>query len=70
MRRESHYSTRRLNVCRDLEEKHGRNFYHRGFPIREAYEKEESGSHPPEEIRPAANGGLWLGDPDIDALDQ
>ncbi len=62
-------STGWLNVCRELEEKHGRNFYHRGFPIEKRY-MEEVLTHNTKNVRPAANGGLWLGDPDIDALER
>ena len=58
-----------VNVCTELEEKHGRRFYHRGFPV-EMRNIEEKWTRVRKVIRPAANAGLWLGDPDVDALER
>ena len=62
-------STGWFNVCAELEEKHGRRFYHRGFPM-EKCNMEEVVTSSSKTVRPAANGGLWLGDPDVDALER
>lgn len=62
-------STGWINVCTLLAEKHGRRFYHRGFPLEkrlpseEWTEEETSG-------RVVVNAGLWLGDPDVDAMER
>jgi len=56
-----------LNVCRELEEAHGVPFYHRGFPPGERWKDcqiEEQVVHG----KVVVNAGLWLGDPDVDAL--
>ncbi len=62
-------STEWVNVCAELEEKHGRRFYHRGFPV-EMRNIEEKWTREEKTVRPAANAGLWLGDPDVDALER
>jgi hypothetical protein len=62
-------STSWVNVCRELKEKHGRTFYHRGFPM-EMRNLEEKWTRKKKVVRPAANAGLWLGDPDVDALER
>ena len=62
-------STGWVNVCTQLEEKHGRQFYHRGFPV-EMRNIEEKWTRTRKAIRTAANAGLWLGDPDVDALER
>ena len=58
-----------LNVCALLEEKDGRPFFARGFPVEERRTNEQwqfaTGI-----VRPVVNAGLWLGDPDIDALER
>lgn len=56
-----------LNVCAYLEEEHGRTFYHRGFPLTKRFLAEEHRTER-RRIHTVANAGLWLGDPDIDAL--
>jgi len=60
-------STGWINVCKLIEEKHGRTFHHRGFPLEMRYE-DEVWTLEKRSIRPVVNAGLWLGDPDIDAL--
>lgn len=55
------------NVCDVLEEKHGVRFYARGYPPARRWNdgvitKQGDG------VVPAVNAGLWLNDPDIDAL--
>jgi hypothetical protein len=60
-------STGWLNVCSELEEVRGVPFYHRGFPPGERWTDsvvEEGVSR----ARVVVNAGLWLGDPDVDAL--
>lgn len=65
-----------FNVCSALKEKHGVEFYARGFPPSKRWEEglvtSEIGSFKDESNgnyrRVAVNGGLWLNDPDIDAL--
>lgn len=61
-------STGWVNVCRLLEEKHGRTFYHRGFPLEKRIE--ESWTERKTTAAPVASAGLWLGDPDVDALER
>ena len=58
-----------FNVCSMLEEASGTLFYHRGFPRAERWK--EDGSFvcvAPIRRRVAVNAGLWLDDPDIDAM--
>lgn len=62
-------STGWANVCTKLKEKHGRTFYHRGFPL-EMRGIEEIWTYTEEKVRPVGNAGLWLGDPDVDALER
>jgi hypothetical protein len=56
-----------LNVCRDLEEQNGVPFYHRGFPPGERWKaaRIEDGTARGKVV---VNAGMWLGDPDVDAL--
>ena len=56
-----------VDVCRDLEELRGVPFYHRGFPPGQRWKPQETtvGSR---SGRVVVNAGLWLGDPDVDAL--
>lgn len=58
-----------FNVCSMLEEAHGTPFYHRGFPRGERW-KEAEAFHcfSPTRRRVAVNAGLWVDDPDIDAM--
>lgn len=62
-------STKWVNVCRLLKEKHGRTFYHRGFPLEKRLPK-ESWKTKHAAVRPVVNAGLWLGDPDVDAMER
>jgi hypothetical protein len=58
-----------FNVCSMLEEASGTPFYHRGFPRGERWkEKEVFTCVSPINRRVAVNAGLWLDDPDIDAM--
>src|SRR5712691_3586297 len=55
------------NVCELLEEERGLPFYHRGFPLSERW-RGGPAERERRRARPVVNGGLWLGDPDVDAL--
>ena len=58
-----------FNVCSMLEEASGTPFYHRGFPRGERWkEREIFTCVSPVNRRVAVNAGLWLDDPDIDAM--
>ena len=58
-----------FNVCSLLEEASGTPFYHRGFPRGQRWkEKEVFTCVAPIRRRVAVNAGLWLDDPDIDAM--
>lgn len=58
-----------FNVCSVLEEASGTPFYHRGYPRGERWKEGESFSCvAPIRRRVAVNAGLWLDDPDIDAM--
>ncbi len=58
-----------LNICDFLEDHRGFSFYPRGYPMNQRWP-----AVPPlvrarrERRRVVANGGLWLGDPDVDAV--
>src|SRR5271157_6065624 len=56
-----------FNVCKALEEKHGVEFYARGFPPGMRW-KSKGYSLQCRAEKVAVNAGLWLNDPDIDAL--
>lgn len=62
-------NTNWVNVCRLLTEAHGRTFYHRGFPL-EKRGIEENWTETTKNITPVVSAGLWLGDPDVDALER
>ncbi len=58
-----------FNVCSVLEEAHGTPFYHRGFPRGERWKEAQNFvATAPIRRRVAVNAGLWLDDPDIDAM--
>lgn len=58
-----------FNVCSMLQEASGTKFYHRGFPRGERWKEAESFTcTAPLRRRVAVNAGLWLDDPDIDAM--
>jgi hypothetical protein len=56
------------NICDDLEDRHGRKFYPRGYswPERAAEVRELAWTK--KNVRSVVNAGFWLGDPDIDAV--
>jgi len=60
-------STNWYNVCQLLEEEHGYPFYHRGFPLNKRWGKNTTTTS---KItgQVVINAGLWLEDPDIDAI--
>ena len=58
-----------FNVCSQLEEASGTPFYHRGYPRAQRWkERDEFTCTSPIRRRVAVNAGLWLDDPDIDAM--
>ena len=62
-------STSWFNVCSTLEEASGTLFYHRGFPRGERWRENETFTSMATITRKVAvNAGLWLDDPDIDAM--
>ncbi len=58
-----------INVCSLLREAHGRTFYHRGFPL-EKRTPDETWQTKKDTMMPVVSAGLWLGDPDVDALER
>ena len=62
-------STNWINICKLLDEAHGRTFYHRGFPL-EKREASETWTETKKTITPVVSAGLWLGDPDVDAMER
>jgi hypothetical protein len=56
------------NVCEMLTDEKGINFYHRGYPLSKRWLKDESVSISNVKKRIVVNAGLWLDDPDVDAL--
>jgi hypothetical protein len=56
-----------FNVCELLVERQGIPFYPRGFPYSQRW-KPSTIDRQPARGRVAVNAGLWLGDPDVDAL--
>ena len=58
-----------VNVCKFLKEKNNNNFFHRGYPISKRYINQKSKLNKRQKIKKiCVNAGLWLGDPDIDAV--
>jgi hypothetical protein len=58
-----------FNVCSMLREASGTPFYHRGFPRGERWKEAQTFTcTAPLRRRVAVNAGLWLDDPDIDAM--
>ena len=55
------------NICERLADRHGRKFYPRGYSWEERRHEVPS-THTRRTVRTVANGGFWLGDPDIDAV--
>jgi Reversibly glycosylated polypeptide len=56
-----------VNVCDELTEQKGIPFYHRGFPPQQRW-RDGSIDWKTARGRVVVNAGLWLGDPDVDAL--
>jgi hypothetical protein len=57
------------NLCDMLVEQQGIRFYPRGFPLSERWRAEERHEKRQQvTARVAVNGGLWLDDPDVDAI--
>ena len=57
-----------FNICHFLNEKSNNNFFHRGFPISKKRLKNNFQLSKKKNFRIAANAGLWLNDPDVDAI--
>ena len=57
-----------FNVCDFLTEKNRYKFYHRGFPVAQRWRKDYKTSHKKISGEVVVNAGLWLDDPDIDAI--
>ena len=57
-------STGWYNVCADS----GANFYPRGFPYRQRERRKAQITFAARNVAVAVNQGLWIGDPDVDAL--
>jgi len=57
-----------LNICDFLEDKNEREFFVRGFPISERKMSRLPKYECQLNRKVVVNGGLWLGDPDIDAI--
>ena len=58
-----------VNVCKFLKEKNSNNFFHRGYPITKRYNSQNSKlNKKPKAKKICVNAGLWLGDPDVDAV--
>lgn len=60
-------STNWFNPCDLLELKSSRRIYHRGFPYSKRW-KNEKYSYRERKGRVVVNAGLWLGNPDVDAI--
>jgi hypothetical protein len=60
-------NSRWFNVCNALHEIHGVEFYARGYPPAQRW-NDGNTSQDQYPCRVAVNGGLWINDPDIDAL--
>jgi len=56
------------NVCSMLEEARGIPFYHRGHPLEHRWLADDDEEWEVVEARVVVNAGLWLDDPDVDAL--
>ncbi len=57
-----------FNICTFLKDKYGRKFYPRGFPWKQRINEEVVFIKNIKKIKTVVNAGLWLGDPDIDAV--
>tara|TARA_Y100000996_G_scaffold125397_1_gene94784 strand:- start:1005 stop:2108 length:1104 start_codon:yes stop_codon:yes gene_type:complete len=61
-------STNWFNVCELLNEKNNNIFYHRGFPVSKRGLKSKINYIKCRKKKIGINAGLWLGDPDVDAV--
>ncbi len=57
-----------FNICQFLNENNNNNFFHRGFPISKKKLKNNYKLSNKKNFKIAANAGLWLNDPDVDAI--
>jgi hypothetical protein len=57
-----------VNICDLLETDDGVRFYHRGFPLDRRWTDSVATLGAAESRHVVVNAGLWLGDPDVDAL--
>lgn len=57
-----------LNICDFLTDKNSREFFARGYPISERQISRAKKIESTKSKKVIVNGGLWLGDPDIDAI--
>jgi len=57
-----------FNICSYLEDETGRAFFPRGYPVTLRDGEQGAVSIQRRVVRPVVNAGLWLGDPDIDAV--
>jgi hypothetical protein len=57
-----------LNVCDLLDDADGQRFFHRGFPLDRRWDSAPARVEGTRDAVLAVNAGLWLGDPDVDAL--
>lgn len=57
-----------FNNCHFLRDVHGREFFARGYPVRERRRTSREFRRERGRGKIVVNGGLWLGDPDIDAV--
>jgi hypothetical protein len=60
--------TRWLNICDFIEDTNGRDFFPRGFAVSERSNSKVPATSRSIKAKVVVNGGLWLGDPDIDAV--
>lgn len=57
-----------FNVCELLNEKNNNEFYHRGYPVSKRGLKSKISYLKSGKKKIGINAGLWLGDPDVDAV--
>jgi hypothetical protein len=57
-----------FNCCELLEETQGRQFFPRGYPVKQRVSEKVELNYGPSSARVVVNAGLWLGDPDVDAV--
>lgn len=57
-----------FNICQTLESDGSEAYYPRGFPYEARWIPEEANITTQDNLQVGVNAGLWLGDPDIDAI--